>query len=140
MSGDRKLELLAKVPMFGTCSRKSLEAIGSLVDEVDIRDGQVLLHQGDLAHEFFLVLDGQVRIERDGEVLAELGPGEFFGEIALIDHGPRTASAKAIGAGRVGVLGPREFSSLIGTHPDIRSAVLHALARRVRHLEPGGLE
>jgi CRP/FNR family cyclic AMP-dependent transcriptional regulator len=140
MSGDRKLQLLAMVPMFANCRGRSLEAIGKLVDEVDTHDGQVLLRQGALAHEFFLVLEGHVRIERDGRVLARLGPGDFMGEIALIDHGPRSASATAEGEGRVGVLGPREFNSLLDQHPEVRTAVLLALARRVRILEPEGIE
>ncbi len=140
MSGDPKLELLARVPLFAGCSRSAVNAIASLVDEVDVPDGKVLLQQGAMAHEFFLILEGRVRMERDGHVLGHLGPGEFMGEIALIDKGPRTATATAEGPGRVGVLAPREFHSLLDTHPDVRMAVLQALARRVRHLEPDRIE
>jgi CRP-like cAMP-binding protein len=139
MKGDHKLELLATVPIFTGCSRGSLETIGRLVDEVDTDDGQVLIRQGESGREFFLILEGQVRIERDGKVIRRLGPGDFMGEIALIDRGTRTASAIADGPGRVGVLAPREFHTLLDSHPDVRTAVLQAFARRVRHLEPDGV-
>ncbi|MBA2255177.1 MAG: cyclic nucleotide-binding domain-containing protein [Chloroflexi bacterium] len=140
MSGDLKLELLAGVPLFARCSRSAVKAIAGLVDEVDVPDGKVLLREGDMAHEFFLILEGRVRIERGGQVLGRLGPGEFMGEIALIDKGPRTATATAERPGRVGVLARREFHSLLDAHPDVRIAVLEALARRVRHLEPDRID
>ncbi len=132
---DAKLELLAKVPLFSKLDRGSLEGVGRLVDEIDLPAGKMLMHEGELPYEFFLIVDGQVRIERDGQQLSVLGAGDFLGEIALLDGGRRTATATTQTPVRLLVLGSREFHSLLAENPDIRAAVLAALAERVRLLE-----
>jgi CRP-like cAMP-binding protein len=132
---DAKLALLAKVPLFGKLDRSSLERVGRLVDEIDLPAGKLLVHEGELPYEFFLIVDGQVRIERDGQQLSVLGAGDFLGEIALLDGGRRTATATTLTPVRLLVLGTREFHSLLAENPDIRAAVLAALAERVRTLE-----
>ena len=132
---DAKLELLAKVPLFGKLDRSSLERVGRLVDEIDLPADKLLMHEGELPYEFFLIVDGQVRIERDGQQLSVLGAGDFLGEIALLDGGRRTATATTLTPVRLLVLGTREFHSLLAENPDIREAVLGALAERVRGLE-----
>jgi CRP-like cAMP-binding protein len=95
----------------------------------------MLLHEGELPYEFFLLVEGQVRIERDGQQLNVLGPGDFFGEIALLDGGRRTATVTTQTKVRLLVLGTREFHSLMAEYPDIRVSVLGQLADRVRRLE-----
>jgi CRP-like cAMP-binding protein len=132
---DAKLELLAKVPLFAKLDHKSLEKVGRLADEIDLPAGKMLMHEGELPYEFFLIVDGQVRIERDGQQLNVLGAGDFLGEIALLDGGRRTATATTVTPVRLLVLGTREFHSLLAEHPDIRESVLAALAERVRKLE-----
>jgi len=132
---DKKLELLAGVPLFSHLDRAGLEHIGRLADEIDLPAGKELLHEGALAYEFFLIVDGTVRIEHDGQVVNTLGAGQFLGEIALLDGGRRTATAIADSPVRVLVLGRREFNSLLSEFPDVRSAVLAALAERVRRHE-----
>jgi CRP/FNR family transcriptional regulator, cyclic AMP receptor protein len=133
---EGKLELLKQVPLFSQCRGGGLEHIGRLVDEVEVPEGQVLMREGEYGREFFLILDGTVRIERDGRHLRDLGPGDFFGEIALLDGGTRTATATAATPARLFVLGRREFNALIDGFKDIRLGVLEALAKRVRTLEP----
>jgi CRP/FNR family transcriptional regulator, cyclic AMP receptor protein len=132
---DAKLELLAKVPLFQGLDRTSLGHVARLADEIDLPADMRLLVEGDLPYEFFIVVDGQVRIERDGEVVNMLGPGDFLGEIALVDGGRRTATAITETPVRLLVLGTREFRSLLAEYPDIRESVLDQLAERVRRAE-----
>lgn len=136
---DYKLELLRKVPLFQGLSRKDLELVERLTDEIDVPAGKVLIKEGATGHEFFIVVDGSLRVERDGQLLRKLGPGDFAGEIALIDGGPRTATVVADAPSRLLVVGHREFFGLLAEYPDIQIQVLQALARRVRVSEPSGV-
>jgi CRP/FNR family transcriptional regulator, cyclic AMP receptor protein len=133
---DAKLEALRHVPLFAGLDRKEITEVGRLSDEVDLKAGHVLMREGGRGEEFFLVLSGFVRVERGGTVVATLGSGEFFGEISLVDHGPRTATVTCDTDCRVLVLGHREFDSLLDRFPAVQGKVLRALAERVRRLEP----
>ena len=133
---DAKLEMLRRVPLLEGLGRKELEEVGRLCDEVDLPAGRVLIREGDSGDEFYLVLEGSVRVDRGGATVATLGPGQFLGEIALVDHGPRTATATCETACRLLVLGHREFNSVMASSQEIRTRVLTALAQRVRHLTP----
>jgi CRP-like cAMP-binding protein len=133
---DQKLELMRRVPLFEHCGRHEIEKIGKLADEVDVPAGKVLMKEGATAQEFFTVIEGSMRVEREGKVIATLGPGDFFGEIALVDGGPRTATVIADEPSRLLVVGHREFHSLLEQNPGIQLQVLQALAKRVRRLAP----
>jgi CRP-like cAMP-binding protein len=133
---DLKLELLRNVPLFSGCAAHEMRFISKLADEVDVPAGKVLAEEGTTGHEFFIVVEGSVRVERGGAVINRLGPGDFAGEIALVDRGPRTASLIADVPSRVLVIGHREFHSLLLEYPSIQITVLQALARRVRHTDP----
>jgi CRP/FNR family cyclic AMP-dependent transcriptional regulator len=136
---DQKLELLGRVPLFGGCKAPDLEEIGKLADEVDVPAGHTLMTEGATAQEFFVIIDGSLRVERGGTEVAKLGPGDFVGEIGLVDGRPRTATVKAETAARLFVIGHREFHSLLETHPGIQLEILQALAKRVRQLQPEGI-
>lgn len=129
---SQKTDLLRHVPLFAGCRRGQLEAIGQLADEVDVAAGTTLMKEGEFAGEFFVIVDGAVRVDKGGEAIRTLGPGEFLGEIALVDGGPRTATATTETDSRLLVVGHREFHSLMETHPAISMAILEALAKRVR--------
>ena len=118
---DPKLELLRKVPLFQNCDKGSIEEVGRLAEEVDVPAGKVLMREGDSADAFYMIVTGGVRIE---------------GEIALVDHGPRTATATTTGPTRLFVLGHREFDQMLDKHPGFRAQVMESLAKRVRNLEP----
>lgn len=133
---DQKLALLAKVPLLAGMDRKDLEHVGRLCEEVDIVAGKLVARQGDRATEFFVIVDGHVRVDRDGEHLRDMGPGDFFGELAMLGNIPRTATVTTTTPCRFLVLGSREFNSLLHDHPAIQHAVLHAVAQRVASLEP----
>jgi CRP-like cAMP-binding protein len=133
---DQKLELLKRTPLLSDLGRRELEEVERLVDEVDVPAGRVLMREGDAGREFFVLVSGTVGIDRGGTRIRTLEAGDFFGEIALLAEGPRTATATADGPATLLVLGHREFHSLMDKYPAIRTSVLDALAKRIRNLEP----
>ncbi len=133
---DEKLEKLKQVPLFAHLGRRETERLSMLADELEVPDGQVLTRQGASGGEFFIVLDGQVAIEKDGRRIATMNAGDFLGEIALIDGKPRTATARAEGTARLMVIGRAPFHELMDEFPQVRVSVLEALAERVRAHEP----
>lgn len=133
---DPKIELLRRVPLFNQCRGQPLEAISQLTDEVDVPDGYTLMRQGDLAREFFLIVEGKVRIERDGTAVTTLGPGDYLGEIALLSEGRRTATAVTEGPARLLVITHQGFNSLLDSSKSIRAAIFEAIAERLLKLEP----
>lgn len=135
MARDEKLEHLKAVPLFASLGRRELERLGQLTDEIEVGLDEVLARQGETGQEFFIVLDGHVAVLDGKEPIVHLGPGNFFGEIALVDGRPRTATVRAEGLTRLLVLGHREFHALMDEFPETRRAVMIALADRVRRLE-----
>ena len=132
---DEKVELLERVPLFGTMSHDQLEALSSIVREVDVAPGHVLTHEGRHEGYFFVVVDGSVGIERGGRAINTLGPGDFLGEIALLDGGPRTATATAVTDSRLLSLEHQAFDDLLDSSPEIRAAVMEAVGRRLRAID-----
>lgn len=132
---DRKLELLAGVPLLARLDRKDLEAIGRLCDEVDLPAGKTVVKEGTYGTEFYVVIDGALRVEHDGAHLTDLGPGSFFGELALLARIQRTATVVTTAPTRVLVMGAREFTTLLRDHPTIQEAVLHAVAERMARMD-----
>jgi CRP/FNR family transcriptional regulator, cyclic AMP receptor protein len=132
---DQKLELLKTVPLFKDLSRHDIEQVGQLTEEIDVPAGQVLTREGAPGSEFFVILEGEVRIEAGGEQIRTMEAGDFLGEIALVDDGPRTATATTVGPAKLLVLGRREFRSLMDSYPSIEHSVLHCLVERLRHVD-----
>jgi CRP-like cAMP-binding protein len=106
-----------------------------LTEEVDVPAGKVLIRQGDAGDDLMVIVSGQVGVERDGARINQLGPGDFFGEIALIERGPRTATVTAEAPTRLLVVNHRDFHALMEEFPAVAAEVLVALAHRVRLLE-----
>jgi CRP/FNR family transcriptional regulator, cyclic AMP receptor protein len=132
---DQKLELLKRTPLLAGLGRRDIEEVGRLVDEVDLRAGHVLMREGDIGREFFVIIDGQVRIEKGGAMVRMMGPGEWLGDIALITEGPRTATATTETPSRLLVLNHGAFHQLMDKYPSIRLCVLDAMANRIRDLD-----
>jgi putative iron-dependent peroxidase len=130
MSG--RSDLLRSVPLFSTLGESEIERLSEHALEVDVPDGQELIHQGEPGDEFFLVVSGHVVVERNGHGLARLGPGDYFGEIALIDGRPRTASAIAEGPVSLLVLGHRDFDNLLDEYPSVARPIVRTLVERIR--------
>jgi CRP/FNR family cyclic AMP-dependent transcriptional regulator len=133
---NAKLELLGNVRLFSTCNKRELARIASLVDEVEAPKGKVLVRQGDTGQECFVISEGKAKATIRGRGSAVLGPGSFFGEMSLLDRGPRSATVTAETDMRLLVLGSREFSSLINEVPVVAVRIMQGLAERLRTAEP----
>jgi CRP/FNR family transcriptional regulator, cyclic AMP receptor protein len=126
------IENLSRVPLFAACTKAELRQIAQLGTEVAVADGTVVTEQGKPGFEFCLVMGGKARCLVDGTQVAVFGPGDFFGEMALLDRGPRHATVIADGALQLLVLDSREFSSLLDTSPSIAKKLLTSFAARER--------
>jgi CRP/FNR family transcriptional regulator, cyclic AMP receptor protein len=129
---DRRRQLLAACPLFGGVAGEDLAAIGERALEVDFAADHVIARQGEIGTGFFVIVDGQVRVVRDGEELARLGPGEFFGEMSVIDGLPRVAMVVTTEPTRCLALPSWEFEQLVLDHPTIALAILRGLSARLR--------
>ncbi len=110
-----------------------------LTEEVDVPAGKDLIRQGEVGDDLMVIVSGQVGVERNGARMTALGPGDFFGEISLIDHGPRTATVTAESPSRLLVVNHRDFHALMDEFPEVAATVLLCLADRLRSLEPDAL-
>ena len=128
---DAKIELIKTVPLFGELSKAQLAQVASLADEVGLPEGKVLTREGEPGREFFILIDGQVEVRRNGRRLRTLGPGEFVGELALISDRPRTATVTATQPLRVLVVKDTDFRSVLLRTPQIALKVLEAAAQRM---------
>jgi CRP/FNR family cyclic AMP-dependent transcriptional regulator len=135
MAREQYLDHLATVPLFAGASTKELRAVAKASVELTIDEGKEFVTQGDVGREAFIIVEGQADVSRGGQRIATLGPGDCVGELALLDHGPRTASVTAATPLTVLVLGPREFSGLLDEVPTLNHKMLTALASRVRELD-----
>jgi cAMP-dependent protein kinase regulator len=131
-SHDDKADALGRAPLFRNLKRGELVELAKRTEDLEVEEGKVLAREGDLGSEFFVVVDGEVAVTKDGRELRRLSAGDFFGEIALIWDSPRrTATVTAATPLRFFVLTRQAFRSLIDRHPDIESRVLEALEERV---------
>ena len=128
---------LRTIPLFSGLSKRQLEQLAGWIDEVDLPAGKQLLGEGTLAYEFVMIESGSASVSIDGQHVNDLGAGDFFGEIALLDGGPRTATATAETACRLLSMTYQMFHDLLDASPSIRSAILEAVGQRLRELEPG---
>ena len=131
-SHDTKADALGRAPLFRTLSRDDRVELAKLTEDMEVEEGKVLAREGDIGHEFFVIVDGEVDVAKEGETVRTLGCGDFFGEIALIWESPRrTATVTAAKPVRLFVLTRPAFRGLIDHHPDIEEKVLEALEERV---------
>jgi len=132
---DPKLDRLAQVQLFSACSKRDLSRIASITEEIEVPAGRVLIRQGSLGQQAFVIYEGRAKATIRGKGSAKLGPGECFGEMALLHSAPRSATVTAETEMRLLVLGSREFSALIEEVPTVARQVLAALAERLRGVE-----
>jgi CRP/FNR family cyclic AMP-dependent transcriptional regulator len=130
---DTKVDALAKAPLFSALSKHELGELAKATEDVEVEEGKVLTREGDLGREFFVIVDGDVSVTRDGNEIRRLGPGDFFGEIALIyENARRTATVTAASPLRFFVLTRQSFRSLLEHQPEIEDKVMAALEDRLR--------
>ncbi|MGD9794716.1 MAG: Crp/Fnr family transcriptional regulator [Acidimicrobiia bacterium] len=129
---DAYLEHLAAVPLFANLAKRDLAAIAKSATEIAVKAGTVLVDQGQVGTEAFVIVEGRATITRNGRKITSVGPGAIVGEMSLIDRGPRSATAKMETDGVVLVLTQREFLGLIDESPAVSRKVMVTLARLVR--------
>jgi CRP/FNR family transcriptional regulator, cyclic AMP receptor protein len=127
--------MLGKVRLFSNCNKRELARIAALTDEVDVPEGKVIVRQGDPGRECFVIAEGKARATIRGKGSQPLGPGSFFGEMSLLDQGPRSATVMAETDMHLLVLGSREFSSLVNEVPTVAVRMMRGLAERLRSAE-----
>lgn len=126
---------LKEISIFSECSNKELRAISKLLTQVSVKSGRILTTQGDPGREFMIIVSGQATVRRDGKVLATLGPGDFFGELAVIAGVPRNATITADTDMVIEALNRREFSSLLDESPKIAKKILVGAVTRLHENE-----
>jgi CRP/FNR family cyclic AMP-dependent transcriptional regulator len=128
-------EKLAAVPLFEGLSEKQLRRISALMTRLDLPEGKLLTREGQQGYEFVIVLEGEVEVRQGDRVVATRGPGDYVGEIALLDRRPRTATVVATTPVSVEVLSRREFMSLLAEAPELSEQILATVAQRLADLD-----
>ena len=128
---DGKVELIKKVPLFSKLSKKELEEVAHIADELDLPNGKLMAEEGDRGREFFVLLEGEADVTKGEKSINTMHEGDFFGEIALVTKMPRTATVTATTDVRVLVITERDFGALLKHSEEIGRGVAEALAERV---------
>jgi ATP-binding cassette, subfamily B, bacterial len=131
-SHDTKADALARCPFFAGLSRKELVEIAKVTEDLEVGEGKVLAREGQSGQEFFVIVDGEVVVTKGGREVRRLSDGDFFGEIALLEDTPRTATVTAATPLRFFVLTRRSFRGLLDRQPEIEEKVRAALEERIR--------
>ena len=129
------LEHLSRVSLFSAASKKELEKLAKASDEIEVPAGKEVVEQGRVGHEFFLIVDGNAAVKRNGRKIASLGPGDYFGELSLLDRNPRSASVVADSDMKLLVLGQREFGGVLDEVPTLAHKLLTSMAKRLREAD-----
>jgi CRP-like cAMP-binding protein len=129
------LEYLARVPLFAGCSKAELERLSRHTTRISIDAGRVLTREGRGAYEFFVIVDGWAEVSRNGRAVAKLGPGDFFGELALLDTGVRDATVITLTRTDIIVLPQWDFEAALTEAPMMTRSLLAGMARRLRSLD-----
>jgi CRP/FNR family transcriptional regulator, cyclic AMP receptor protein len=131
-SHDTKADALRRCPFFADLSRNELLGLAKASEDMEVEEGKVLTREGESGREFFVIVEGEVVVTKDGNEIRRLGPGDFFGEIALIEDTPRTATVTATAPLRFFVLTRQSFRSLLAHQPELERKVNQALEERLR--------
>lgn len=129
------LDTLRALPLFSSCSDDELARIDALSDEVHVPAGREVMRQGEVGREFAVICSGEAEVERDGRVIATLGPGDHFGELALLGQIPRNATVRATSELVLEVIDRRAFHTLLEDSPGLTRNLLAATARRLAEVD-----
>ncbi len=129
-----RLEKIRAISIFAGCTNKELEEIDRLADEVEIEAGRTIIRQGELGQEFAMVVSGEADVVKNGKTIATVGPGGYFGEVALLDAVARSASVVAKTDMELQVIGRVGFNTLLDDLPQLSRSLLRGLARRITEL------
>ncbi len=128
------IDRLQAVDQLRDCTRAQLEDVARLAERIQVGEGEVLTKEGRIGREFFLILSGTVGVTQKGRRVNTLGPGEFFGELAALNPGPRNATVTALSDVDVLIIGPREFAAMADI-PGFRDALMKSMAGRLRTVD-----
>jgi CRP-like cAMP-binding protein len=134
LTADRRAELIGGCRLFQGLDHGDLAAVAAAAIEVDFPADRVIARQGEIGTGFFIVVDGRVRVVRDGTVVATMGPGEFFGELSVLDGGPRVAQVVAAVPTSCLAIPTWEFEKVLREEPGVALAVLRVVAARLREV------
>jgi CRP/FNR family transcriptional regulator, cyclic AMP receptor protein len=135
MTPSRDVLDLSKIWLFSTSSAKDLRTIRKALEEVTVPPGRLLTEQGTIGREFFLIVSGQASVKRNNRKVATLGPGQYFGELALLDRRPRSASVTSDTEMTLLVLGQQQFNGVLDSVPPLSRKLLSAMATRLREAD-----
>jgi CRP-like cAMP-binding protein len=121
---------LKEVPFFSSLSKRELQEIARATDEIDVKEGKVLAREGDVGQEFFVIIDGGAEVVRGDERIAELGKGDFFGEMALVGDERRMATVTSTSPMRLAVMSRSAFRSFDRTMPAVHARIVEAIEAR----------
>jgi trk system potassium uptake protein TrkA len=128
---DSKVDALKAVPLFAGLSKRDLDAVARIADELDVRAGKQLIRENEPGRQFFVLLEGEVDVRRRGRKVAALGPGGFFGEIALLSDRPTTATVTTLTPALLAVITRASFGRLLRESPQLQLKILKAMAERL---------
>ena len=134
-SQDTKADALGRCSFFGDLSRNELRELAKVTEDMEVEEGKTLTREGAAGSEFFVIVDGEASVTKDGSDVRSLGPGDFFGEIALLEDSPRTATVTAKTPLRFFVLTRQNFRTLLSSQPELEEKVTGALEERLRATE-----
>jgi CRP/FNR family transcriptional regulator, cyclic AMP receptor protein len=129
-SHDTKADALGRCPLFSSLQRSDLVQLAKVTEDLEVEEGKVLAREGEIGQEFFVIVEGEVSVTKDGQEIRRLGPGDFFGEIALLQDVRRTATVTAATQLRFFVLTRQGFRSLFAHQPEIEAQVRKAAEER----------
>lgn len=129
---DRKIDYLSQVKMFSSLTKKELGLVARAADVINVPAGTDIVKEGEIGHDFYLIAAGSAVVKRNGRRIATLEAGSYFGEMALLDKGPRTATVTTAEPSELIVLGQREFTSVLDQVPPIAHKLLVHMAKRLR--------
>jgi CRP-like cAMP-binding protein len=129
------VEMLGRTAIWNGLSNQDLNSIVRSAKDLRYNAGEVIVKKGESGVGFYLILDGSVEVKSGESVLSKLGPGQFFGEMSVIDDEPRSADVITVEPSRCLVLSAWAFESLVSNHPKIALKMLRELVRRLRHTD-----
>src|ERR1044072_227354 len=135
---DTKVDALKQCPLFAELSRDELQELAKTTEDLEVGEGKVLCREGEPAQEFFVIIEGEAEATKGGKSLRTMGPGDFFGEIGLIEDIPRTATVTAASELRFFVLTRQSFWGMLDRMPGVERKILRALAKRLLATAPAG--
>jgi CRP/FNR family cyclic AMP-dependent transcriptional regulator len=127
--------VLERVPLFEDLSKSQLRGVRDLAEEVRYMEGASIVREGEPGDSFYVIVEGQAKVQRGDKTLATLVPGEFFGEISLLDGGERTATVVSETPMALLEIKQRPFMKMLGKQPDIALKMMQGLAARLREME-----